>query len=542
MRPGVGEGRANRPWPAAPAACCRSVRISLSAQWCTPTPADVGSTPGWHPGRMDADAPTPVHLDKVMGGLAVNSALPASMVRRLFGWRRGDGKVARRPDLSEAMVAEILALDDHWLLHSLALNDRLPDRFRIRLASHRESGVRSALVVHADTAPREMLEQLVGDPESKVRERLAQNPHTPPDLRARLVVDSDPGVRAALAKYWPQAPEEVRRVLLTDPEAEVRAAACSTYFAYAPHPVPPSDLLPALLSDPVTRAGAVIHAVLDADTLQRLTHDPDGDVRGELARHPGLPPSVREVLAVDPELSVRVKVFARPDTPEHIRAQIHASVHELSHSLADPDPDADDETLLRWSRNAFAPTELRILRLPWVTADPLPHIDSPYVSFRVSAAASKRLPADAVARLLDDEEEIVRLTMAHTAPHLVDPGTAESIERRYHPRRDKFTFWWDMAEVLTFPPAVLRRFATDPEPRLRSLAPRDPDLPPDLAEKLACDPEARVRQAVAAHRNLPLPSLRRLLADSSERVAEAAGASPFLPVERMEWLLTQAGV
>ncbi|MGW4934060.1 hypothetical protein ACWEQH_13780 [Streptomyces sp. NPDC004166] len=490
---------------------------------------------------MDADALTPVHLDKVMDGLAVNSALPAPMVRRLFAWPRGGGKVARRPDLTEDMLAEIIAMDDHWLLHGLALNDRLPDRFRIRLAAHQDKAVRSALVVRAATAPREMLEQLIDDPDPQVRAYLARGQHTPPDLRARLVADSVPSIRAALAKHWTQAPEAVRRILLTDPEAEVRAAACSTYFAYRPHPVPPSDLLPTLLADPVTRAGAVIHAVLDADTLLRLAGDPDSEVRAELARHPDLPPSVREALAVDSALSVRVKVFARPDTPEHVRAQIHTSVHELSRSMADPSPDADDETVLQWYLDVAAPTELRILRLQWVTADPLPHIDSPYVAFRVSAALSKALPADAVARLLDDEEEIVRLTMARTAPHLVDPTTAENIERRYR-RRDKFTFWWDNEEVLTFPSEALRRFATDPEPRLRSFAPRDPNLPSELAEKLASDPEDRVRRAVAPHRNLPLPSLYRLLADSSEHVAEAAGASPFLPVERMEWLLTRAGL
>ncbi len=296
-------------------------------------------------------------------------------------------------------------------------------------------------------------------------------------------------------------------------EAEVRAAACSTYFEHRPHPVPPSDLLPTLLADPVTRAGAVIHAVPDADTLLRLAGDPDSEVRAELARHPDLPPSVREALAVDPALSVRVKVFARPDTPEHVRAQIHTSVHELSRSMADPSADADDDERscsgTRTSRAHGA-------------ADPasamghgrsLPHIDSPYVAFRVSAALSKALPADAVARLLDDEEEIVRLTMARTAPHLVDPTTAENIERSYR-RRDKFTFWWDNEEVLTFPSEALRRFATDPEPRLRSFAPRDPNLPSELAEKLASDPEDRVRRAVAPHRNsrsIPVPTPRRLL-------------------------------
>ena len=115
--------------------------------------------------------------------------------------------------------------------------------------------------------------------------------------------------------------------------------------------------------------------------------------------------------------------------------------------MTDPSPDADDETVLQWYQDIAARTELRILRLQWVTADPLPHIDSPYVCFRVSAAVSKALPANAVARLLDDEEEIVRLTMARTAPHLVDPATAENIERRYR-RRDKFTFWWDKEDRL----------------------------------------------------------------------------------------------
>ncbi|MYV99147.1 hypothetical protein [Streptomyces sp. SID3343] len=490
---------------------------------------------------MDADAPTPVHLDDVLGGLAMNPALPAAMVRRLFAWRRGSGEVAKRPDLTEDMIAEIIAIDEHWHLHSLALNDRLPDRFRVRLAAHRDKAVRSALVVHAATAPREMFEKLIDDPDPRVREYLAKGHHTPPDLRARLAADPDPGIRATLAKWWTQAPESVRRILLTDPEPAVRAAACSTYFARLPHPIPPSDLLPALLADPVTRAGAVIHVDLDPDTLRRLAEDPDSEVRAQLARHPRLPPAVRDVLAVDPALRVRVQVFARPDTPERVRAQIHASVHEISRSMPEPDLDATDETQLRWYENAVAPMELRILRLDWIMADPLPHIDSPYVAFRVSAAMSKDLPASAVARLLDDEKEMVRLTMACSAPHLVDPTTAESIERRYR-RRDKFTFWWDTQEVLTFPVDVLRRFATDPEPRLRSFAPRDPDLPADIAEKLASDPEERVRRAVAPHRNLPLPSLLRLLADPSERVAEAAGASPFLPVERMGRLLTLAGL
>lgn len=224
-----------------------------------------------------------------------------------------------------------------------------------------------------------------------------------------------------------------------------------------------------------------------------------------------------------------------------MRAAIHTGIHERAGSFDDLDPDADDETLERQIDDAMAPMELRTLRLAWVTDDPLPHVDSPYVCFRASAAASTSLPADAVARLLDDDENLVRITMAKTSPHLVDPATAERIERRYRPG-DKFTMWWDDARVLSFPPEMLRRFVTDSAPRMRSLAPLDPGLPPGLAAQLAIDPESRVRRAIAAHPNLPLRDLVRLLADEAEWVAHAAAGSPNLSPDQMDRLLALAGL
>jgi hypothetical protein len=48
----------------------------------------------------------------------------------------------------------------------------------------------------------------------------------------------------------------MRRVALVADTCGVRAAACSTYYARLPHPAPPPDLVAALITDPVTRAGA----------------------------------------------------------------------------------------------------------------------------------------------------------------------------------------------------------------------------------------------------------------------------------------------
>ncbi|WP_235459496.1 hypothetical protein [Streptomyces olivochromogenes] len=382
---------------------------------------------------------------------------------------------------------------------------------------------------------------MLDDADPGVREHLAERDHVPTDLRARLAADPDPKIRATLAQWWTQAPESVRRILLTDPEDAVRAAACATYYRRLPHPVPPADLLPALLADPVTRVGAVRHCTLDPDTTRRLADDPDAEVRKELAEHPELPPQLRDMLAEDPSPRVTLRVFARQDTPEPTRAAIHAQI--LSDAppvdwLTDPQV-LDDDTLDRQLTSKLARLELRTLRLPWVTADPMPYVDSPYACFRVSAAMSDRLPAPVVARLLDDEESSVRTTMARHARDQIDPATAERIERGYRPvKRTR----WRPADDFPLPTDVLRRLATDPDPRMRQLAPRDLDLPVELVHLLAADPDHTVRRAIATHPRLTPLELTQLLADPSESVATAAAGNPDLPRQHMHWLLTLAGL
>ncbi|MEU8283832.1 hypothetical protein AB0C01_05790 [Micromonospora sp. NPDC048905] len=489
---------------------------------------------------MAEDGPTPVHLPKVLDGLAENPALPVELVRRLVRHRPCSDGVARHADLPPDVIEEILASDDHRLLHSLALNRHLPHAVRMRLTAYADPAVRAALVVGAWDAPRELHERLIDDPGPRAREYLAQRDDVPADLLARLATDPEPTVRATLARWWTQAPEAVRRVLLTDPVDSVRAAACSTYYARLPHPVPPPDLVPGLLADPVTRTGAVRHAILTPALAARLAADPDHQVRRQVAEHPQLPPSVRDVLADDPSANVRVGIFRRPDTPEPTRHGIYADIQRGERPLTDVlGGDLDDDEVLQQFEDHLAVSELRHLRLDWVTADPLPHVSSLYICFRRSAAHSPALPADAVLRLLDDDDSGVRTTMARHAPHLVDPATAERIDRGF--RSDKKTDWRP-ADVLPLPASTLRRLASDPDPRMRSLAPRDPDLPVELIERLAADPDSTVRQAVAGHPRLPADARRALLADDSEFVARTAAAAPTLPVAEMERLLTIAGV
>jgi hypothetical protein len=485
---------------------------------------------------LSENAPGPIHLNAVLDGLAENPALPADLIRRLVAHRRGFGHVAERADLTADVIDEIIATDYHWLLHSLALNSRLPDLVRLQLAENDDPAVRAALAsASPGDAPAEMFARLIDDPEPRVRESLAENDHVPADLRARLVHDPDPQVRATLAEWWTTAPATVRRTLLTDTADQVRAAACATYYRRLPHPVPPADLIAALLDDPMTRAGAVAHSILTARTARWLSEDPDDEVRLQAARHPQLPPDLRDRLSEDASARVRVAVFARPDTPEPIRARTYAEILQPHAPLTDLlGSDLDDEMFLRKVEDSIAVTELRNLHLPWVTADPLPYVSSPYICFRSSAARAASLPIPVVVRLLNDDESIVRTTAARHAPNLVDLATAERIDRDFRP--DKKTNWRP-ADDFTFPPQTLRRFANDPDPRMRCLAPRDPNLPSKLAEQLATDPENSVRCAVASHPRLPTPALIALLADQSEHVARAAAGSPSLPRAHMDRLL-----
>ncbi|MDX8054972.1 hypothetical protein SK571_36850 [Lentzea sp. BCCO 10_0798] len=330
-----------------------------------------------------------MHLQKALEGLALNPALPEGMVRRLIAHRRGFGDVAARPDLTGELIDEIIAGGEHRLLHTLALNRALPDPVRLRLARHPDASVRSALVKGCDQgAAREVFELLLADPEPQTRAYLAQSDALPDDLRESLATDPSPQVRAALGRWWTEAPEHVRRLLLTDAEDEVRAAACATYHSRFPHPVPPPDLVPALIADPVTRAGAVRHLRLDAATAARLAADPDPEVRAQLARHPQLPPELRDVLGTDPSGEVRLGVYARQDTPEPLRTAIHAWFEAAPHPI-DVDPDLDDEEMELALVRSVLVIELHMMRLEWVMADPLSHIDSPYPCFRASAAATR---------------------------------------------------------------------------------------------------------------------------------------------------------
>ncbi|MFD5417749.1 hypothetical protein ACFWJT_06940 [Streptomyces sp. NPDC127069] len=449
---------------------------------------------------MDHRIPLPElhHLPHVLYGLALNPAAQAD------------------PQLCESLL-------DGRPAGKLARGGALPEEIAARLAAHGDPEVR-AVRAEREGADSGRHELFAADPDAEVRIALAQNPELSAELTARLGADTDPAVREAVARREEAPAEDLHRALLTDPEAKVRVAACRHR--------PPADLHGALLADPATRHHVVRHLDLDPETAAHLAADPDEQVRERLATHPGLPGELRAALARDADPFVRGTVFERADATPQERAAIFEALTAGALRYAEDPRDSSDE-------DCFCDAMLTCLDLaayPWVDPDPLPYADSPFAGLRCAAARSTVLPAEARTRLLADENPRVRfLALAGLAE--VDLTVAEELDRRQgrmvkHGGRP--------ADCVTFPPETLRRFADDPDPWMRVLALRDPDLPAEMLERLAADREESVRCATAGHPRVPVDALVRLLGDTDEEVVETAAASPVLPVEVMRALLDRA--
>ncbi|MFJ8045935.1 hypothetical protein ACIRBX_36030 [Kitasatospora sp. NPDC096147] len=441
--------------------------------------------------------------------------------------------LAGRPTLPEWAADRLLRSRDHDVLRALAVNPGLPPEARLRLADHQDGHVRSGLLRSEDGRTAELYGRFAADPDPEVRIALARCSRAPARVLAGLAHDPDPRVRGTLAQWWTRAPEAVRRSLLTDADATVRAAACAVRHSRPPSPVPPADLHGALLADPPTRAGVVRHLTLSPGLATALAADTDSEVRAQLAAHPDLPVPLRDRLAEDPSALVRQEVLLRRDCPESLRTEIHAGLRACADALFDPG--AADEQAERAVEAMLTLADLELRPVPWVLDAPALGVGSPYPCFRVTAAHSPYLTADQRARLLDDPVPHVRLAAAHG----IDPDTAERLERG-HPARDKVR--GRPADGVDFPTTTLRRFATDPDPWIRRLAPRDPQLPAALLGDLAGDGHRVVRTAVAAHARLPVAALLALLADPESSVAGAAARSPSLPTDLMDTLLTAGGL
>ncbi|WP_204057233.1 hypothetical protein [Microbispora corallina] len=124
-----------------------------------------------------------------------------------------------RPGATEEVHLAICSSSDVDLRCLLAERPDLDGAVTTRLVSDSSPIVRSALAAH--TTDTTVLAALVGDAHVKVRAGAAQNPLTRSEQRLRLARDTAPAVRFTLIQSVP-LDDEIVQILLVDPCAEVR--------------------------------------------------------------------------------------------------------------------------------------------------------------------------------------------------------------------------------------------------------------------------------------------------------------------------------
>ncbi|MFE2727856.1 hypothetical protein [Kitasatospora sp. NPDC059327] len=152
-----------------------------------------------------------------------------------------------------------------------------------------------------------------------LRRRAASDPGLPPDLVALLSSDSDLGVRVLLAQNHPQAPAE----LLLDSFLEYTGR---ERWSLTTRPNFPTEDLAgyAEAADPMVRRLALLSPQTPPGTVDRLSADPDPDVRADAARHPRLSRRRLGELLDDEELAHRAG--ANPALPASVLNRLVASL------------------------------------------------------------------------------------------------------------------------------------------------------------------------------------------------------------------------
>ncbi|MGW6709290.1 HEAT repeat domain-containing protein [Streptomyces sp. NPDC054956] len=268
----------------------------------------------------------PDHSCHARSGMLVNDALSRAVVDSVLTAPVGEGEraaLAHNSSLPYDVVVLLAADPDPAVRKCVAERADLGPAERAALAVDPDPEVRLAISLHSalTESERATIDYAVpeggdfgpypdwpGDPAAVrlkalsghvlLRRSAASDHHLPPDLVALLAADADLGVRVTLAQNHPDAPAELLlRSFLEYTGRERDHLPTRPHFptiglaAYADH------------EDPAVRALVARDPEAAPDLVDRLTRDPDPEVRAALALHPNLPAARIAELLEDEELA-----------------------------------------------------------------------------------------------------------------------------------------------------------------------------------------------------------------------------------------------
>ncbi|CAM5433567.1 hypothetical protein SALBM311S_07052 [Streptomyces alboniger] len=455
--------------------------------------------------------PTEKLLDAWARGLSYNSAVPDDLRVRLLHRSHS----AMYSPMPTAVVDALLA-DPDWKRRQFAAECQpniTPEQWARLFLREQDEHHRWVLVMVAADRWAELTEdtcqKLVADPSARIRSETARLKCLTPSLVRTLAEDPDGDVRAAVCEAaWQHLDAPEQKALLTDRHGTVRARALLLH--HQQHPMPRS-----VYEAQNLKTDALEKCSLERELAAHLARHGEPAERRSLAGNPRLDPDLVELLAADPDADVRYAVSIRADLTEDQRARIPIEFERYSRSHT-----------LEWVK-ALHHDDDAVRRLA-ASSHPL---------VRRSVARARHLPPDVVARLARDEDRIVQLFLAESC----DDAPADMLMEVWQ--------WWDGSLTVpdrprghpNFPRHDLLRYADDPNPRMRRLAPDDPESTPELVARLSRDPSAEVRYRAATDPRLPAACAVLLLEDAHEHIRGAAARHPRLPVRVLIRLLRESG-
>jgi hypothetical protein len=492
--------------------------------------------------RLDND---PADADPVIRGFAANPATPEDLLLRLVDEHPETvaSALRRRHHLPSAVVVAAMRHPSPRARNAVAGNHRVDPVVRLRLIDDPDRRV--ADTVRSDRglalpirAFRPALDRLAGFHRDRVinddelRADIFDLVSMDPRALRAAATHPEPLIRAAVVEplFRANRPSDdwLRHEVRVDPAPEVRAAVgrfdADRDRVYGVEDMPCNGyrirwmlrqcrLTPELVAEQLAiEHEAGLEAIagnphLSPEAVEALMDHARVEVRRGLADRADLTPPQLARLSADPDVTVRTAVSVNPALTEEQRAAI------------DIDPDREPSVGI-WSRSHH-PTRFRPLPLE----ESVRYAGSVNPFLRRRAATDPRLPDDVVAALADDPDPHVRAILA-----LFHPAAPPALLLRVF-REHTWCERHRLPDLPNFPTRGLADLVDDPDPYVRRLAARDPDLDPAVADRLTGDPDERVRRAMAASPRLPTARIVALLDDPD--LGESAASNPALPIDVM---------